>query len=75
MTDRERARANAYRLRSVGLSIAPRHTHERYCAPTHQREQQKLRQREAKRSAIATWHQRVRQLEREVADARAEAGS
>jgi hypothetical protein len=61
--------------RHCGASFAPRHAHQRYCTPTHQRDQQKLRQREAHRTAIATWQQRVRELEREVADARAEAGS
>ena len=74
-TTREDFIAAVRECRYCGASFAPRHAHQRYCTPAHQREQQKLRQREAKRVAIARWQQRVRELEREVAAARAEAGS
>ena len=57
--------------RYCGAKFAPRHAHQRYCTTAHQREEQKLRQREAKRAAAAIWRQRVRELERDIAEARA----
>jgi hypothetical protein len=58
--------------RRCGASFAPRHAHQRYCTPAHQREAQTHRQREARREAVSRWRARVRELEREVADARTE---
>jgi hypothetical protein len=60
--------------RYCGESFAPLHAHQRYCSPNHKREQQKQRQRESRRAAMAMWRARVRDLERQVAHARAEAG-
>jgi hypothetical protein len=61
--------------RHCGASFAPRHAHQRYCTPAHQREQAKQRQSKARRAAASRWQSRVRELERELAQARMEAGS
>jgi len=51
-----------------GATFTPERGQQRYCT----REHHLTRRREAKRAATGTWEQRVRDLERAVAGARAE---
>jgi hypothetical protein len=57
--------------RHCGATFAPRHAHERYCTREHQRVHFLKRRRDAKRAATVAWQQRVRDLERAIATARA----